>query len=82
MNREKNVQIPEALFLQLARYFLLDADDQETAEAIKKGLNDKLEAMIKHDLYTRYKTAPTDAERENARQEYLNKAGIPKDFQW
>ena len=28
--------------------------------------------MIKRDLYTKYKTAPTEEERENARKKYIS----------
>ena len=29
-----------------------------------------------------YETAPTEEEREKARQEYLDRRGIPEDFRW
>ena len=35
---------------------------------IKKGLEEKLEAMVRRELYTKYKTAPIEEEREKARQ--------------
>lgn len=82
MQREKSIQITQKLFLELAQYFLLDKQDPEREEAIKRGLSDKLEAMIKHDLYTKYKTAPTPEQQEQARKEYLEKAGIPASFRW
>ena len=34
------------------------------------------------EVYTRYKTAATSEEREKARQEYLEKVGIPENFRW
>ena len=49
---------------------------------IKKGLEDKLEAMVRRELYTKYKTAPTEEEREKARQEYLKKVGMYRSFCW
>lgn len=49
---------------------------------IKKGLEEKMEAMVRRDLYTKYKTAPTEEEREKARQEYLEKVGMHRDFRW
>ena len=55
---------------------------KEFSEKIEKGLEDKLEAMTKRKLYTRYKTAPTAEEKEKARQEYLKKVGMHKDFRW
>ena len=44
------------------------------------GVEDKLEAMIRRDSYTKYKTAPAEEEREKARQEYLDKVGMHRDF--
>ena len=49
---------------------------------IKKGLEGKLKAMVRRDLYTKYKTAQTEEEREKARQEYLEKVGMHRDFRW
>ena len=49
---------------------------------IKKGLEEKMEAMVRRDLYTKYKTAPTEEEREKSRQEYLDRKGIPESFRW
>ena len=49
---------------------------------IKKGLEEKLEAMVRRDLYTKYKTAPTEEEREKARQEYMEKVGMHWSFRW
>ena len=49
---------------------------------IKKGLEGKMEAMVRRDLYTKYKTAPTEEEREKARQEYLEKVGMHRSFRW
>ncbi|MCM1234652.1 MAG: hypothetical protein NC489_31505 [Ruminococcus flavefaciens] len=51
-------------------------------KSIIKGISDKLEAVVKHDLYTKYKTAPTPDQQEQARKEYLQKAGIPHSFRW
>ena len=33
-------------------------------------------------LYSRYKTAPTEEEREQARQEYLDRRGVPQSYHW
>ncbi len=82
MNKEKSVQIPESLFCQLGKYFLLDIRNKEIEEYIKKGLSNKLEAVTRHNLYTQYKTAPTPEQQEKARQEYLNNVGIYDNFRW
>ena len=76
----KNVQISEELFFALLKYHLVEMDD--VLPQIKKGLEEKFEAMVKRDLYTKYKTAPTEEERERARQEYLEKVGMHRSFQW
>ena len=76
----KNIQIFEDLFFALLKYHLVEIYD--ALPEIKKGLEDKLEAMVRRDLYTKYKTAPTEEEREKARQEYLEKVGMHRDFRW
>ena len=76
----KNVQSPEQLFFALLKYHLLDMG--EVLPEIKKGLEEKVEAMMKRELYTKYKTASTEEEREKARQEYLEKVGMHRDFRW
>ena len=58
----KNIQISEELFFALLKYHLVEIDD--ALPEIKKGLEDKLEAMVRRDLYTKYKTAPTEEERD------------------
>lgn len=76
----KNVQITYELFLNLIRYHLLEEDDP--AEEIQKALEQKLEAMIDRQLYSQYKTAPTEEQREKARQEYLDRRGVPESYRW
>lgn len=76
----KNIQISEQLFFALLKYHLIGIG--EVLPEIEKGLEDKLEAMVKRQLYTQYKTAPTEEEREKARLEYLDKVGVHRDFRW
>lgn len=76
----KNVQISEELFSMLLRFHLLDDDLWQ--EEIGAELQKKLDAMINRNLYTKYKTAPTEAEQEQARQEYLDRKGYFPDFRW
>ena len=65
----KNVQISKELFLALLHYHL-DGED-EYADEIVQGLEQKLEAMLRRDLYAKYKTALTGEEREIARLYYF-----------
>ena len=76
----KNVQISQELFIAITKYFLLG--QEELLPEIQKGLELKLDALVKRELYTKYKTAPTEEEREKARQEYLDKIGMHRDFRW
>lgn len=76
----KNVQISEQLFVALVKYHLLEMDD--VYPEIKKGLEEKVDALVMRELYTKYKTAPTDEEREKARREYLDKRGVSDSFRW
>lgn len=84
--KEKQVQIYHKTFigLLLVTEDLLNGNDIEieTIEKLNKELYNKLDAMIKRDLYTKSKTAPTEEEREKARLEYLEKAGINQNFRW
>lgn len=76
----KFVQIKYELFLDLIKYHLADVFERE--EEIKKELEGKLNSIILRDLYTKYKTAPTEQEREEARQKYLDEKGYFNDFRW
>lgn len=79
--KEKQVQIPYETLFSLFRYFLIEPNEKDH-KAIENALNAKLEAMIRHDLYTKYKTAPTEEEKEKARQEYLDRIGMLDSFRW
>ena len=76
----KNVQIPQELFMKLLRYHLLD--DGSCADDVKKGLEQKMNAMVERELYTKSKTAVSESEREKARTEYLDMVGMHPDFRW
>ena len=76
----KNVQISQELFIALMRYFLLE--QEALYPEIKKGLEKKLDTLVMRELYTKYKTAPSEEEREKARREYLDKRGVPESFRW
>jgi hypothetical protein len=80
MEKKKNVTISEELFVDLVKYFLVDIRLDE--DKIGLRLQEKLDALVKRELYTTYKTAGTPEEREKARQEYLEKVGITEGFRW
>lgn len=76
----KNVQISEEFFVAIMRYFMLE--QVELLPQIKQGLEKKLHAIVMRELYTKYKTAPTEEEKERARKEYLDRRGVPENFRW
>lgn len=76
----KQIQISKEFFFILIRYFLFE--QEELLPEIKERLEQKLDALVKRELYTKYKTAPTKEEQEKARREYLDRRGILEDFQW
>lgn len=82
MDKVKNVQIPETLFVQLYKYFLLDIQDKEICDSIKAGLSDKWETIHRRQLYQNMHTASTAAEQEQARQDYLEEIGVHDAFRW
>ena len=84
--KEKQVQIP---FKTLLIALIVTDDlinnreiDMEQVQELHKAINKKLDAMEKRELYTKYKTSQNKEEQEKARQQYLNKANIHKDFRY
>jgi len=81
-----NIQIPESLFYDILRYYLIASKGAEVPEELDKrvfnGLSDKVQKIADRELYTLYKTAPTEEEKEKARQKYLDSKGIPESFRW
>lgn len=78
----KQVQIDENLFINLYKIIVLDIQDENLYNNSKKQLDLKFNKIINRSLYSKYKTAETEEERNNARIEYLNSVGIPIDFRW
>ena len=80
-----NIQIPESLFYDIIRYLIASKREEIPEELDKRvfnGLSDKVQKIADRELYTIYKTAPTEEEKEKARQEYLDRKGIPESFRW
>lgn len=78
----KNVQISYDLFMDLLKVHLLESQDPVIWRNVEKGLHEKLDAMVNRELYEKYKTAPSEEEREKARHEYLDRRGVHPDFRW
>ena len=84
----KQLQISEALFVKMIKYFYSEEigfDNEEIFDLereIKKELQMKLDRITMRSYYTKYKTAETEQEREEARNKYLDEKGVPKSFRW
>lgn len=84
----KKIQITQDLFVKMIKYFYGDEfelGDNELFELyrdIKKGIDQKLDAISRRSYYTQYKTADTQEEREKARLKYLDAVGMHEDFRF
>ena len=50
----KNVQIPYELFMLLIRHYLVE--DDTCLDEIRQGLEKKLDSLVQHELYGKFKT--------------------------
>lgn len=80
MNKDKSIQIPFKLFIKCLRLICFEEDNAKLREETKTLIWAKFEQIRRRELFTAYKTATTDEEREQARREYLDRVGIPEDF--
>lgn len=84
----KNIQITQELFIKLIQYFYSEEigyDNEELFDLereIKSEIQKKLDKVSMRSRYTAYKTAPTEQEREEARNKYLDEKEIPASFRW
>lgn len=57
-------------------------ESEKSLSMVDERLEAKLDSLVMRDLYSKYKTAPTEEEREQARKEYLERRGVPEKFRW
>ncbi len=83
MPKEKQIQIPAQLYNVMAMYILDESfRTDDNFKYIEKEILKKIDRQLEHELYTKYKCAPSQEEKEKARKEYLDKRGIHHDFRW
>lgn len=78
----KSVQIPEETFVELVKYFCLEDHAADRYHELQRVIQEKFDKLVNHMVYTQYKTAATEQEREKARQEYLDRVGMRESFRW
>jgi len=73
--KERMVQISYKTFIETWAIFNDMVFDEERYneyyESVKAELNNKLNRMVNHQLFTKYKTAPTEEEKQKALDEYF-----------
>lgn len=81
---QKRIQIQLELYDLMVEYIRehCDYEDFNRYQRIMRGIEAKQEAMIRHNVYTIYKSSENNQTRETARQIYLEKAGIRQDLTW
>ena len=76
------IELEQSQFTSLIVWLNDHQGEAQELDQLYKIFSDKLDKMIAHELYTKSKTAPTKEQQEQARQEYLDRKGIHKDFRW
>lgn len=76
----RSVNISVVLFFYLYDYFVYG--DVSRHDEITTRLREKMDKMQRHRLYSDSRTAATEEEREAARKEYLDLAGLPDDYRY
>ena len=76
----RSVNISVVLFFYLYDYFVYG--DVSRHDEITTRLREKMDKMQRHRLYSDSRTAATEEEREAARKEYLDLAGMPDDYRY
>ena len=76
----KSVNISVVLFFYLYDYFIYG--ERSNHDVITARRKEKMNRMQLRKLYSDSKTAETEADREAARKEYLDRVGVPEDFRY
>ena len=84
----KNVLLPFSflndvfrLLFILESYYALDGETKSLCSSLDSQVSNKLGALLRHESFSEYKSAPPGSiVRERLRREYLDKAGIHRDW--
>ena len=83
MQRPQNILLDYELFVDLYVYACRHSEQDDLQfKRLCAGVSRKLEAMMRHDLYSLYKTGANEETRAKARQEYLDAIGLSDSFRW
>ena len=83
MQRPRNILLDYDLFVDLYVYACRHSEQDDLQfRRLCAGVRRKLEAMMRHDLYSLYKTGANEETRAKARQEYLDAIDLSDSFRW
>ena len=83
MQRPRNILLDYDLFVDLYVYACRHSEQDDLQfRRLCAGVRRKLEAMMRHDLYSLYKTGANEETRAKARREYLDAIGLSDSFRW
>jgi hypothetical protein len=81
--KPKTIQIDFDFFEDLYVYAARHAEPNDLQyKRITVAVKKKLDALMKHELYSLYKAGASEEIRKKARDEYLDAAGIMESFRW
>ena len=83
MRYPKSIMIDFELFADMVNFVLDHSDpDDYDCKTIMNRVQDKIDAMARRDLYSKYKAGASVEERSAARREYLDAIGIGDSYKW
>ncbi len=83
MKKLKSVLLDYNLFVDLYVYACRHSEpDDLQFKRLCAGVQKKLEAMTRHDMYSLYKSGANEQIRGKARHDYLSAIGLLDSFRW
>lgn len=83
IKKPRTIKLDMELFIDLYIYAYRHSDPDDLQYCrLAAGVQKKLQAMMKHDLYSIYVTGASAEERKRARDLYLNSIGLSEEFRW
>ena len=83
MIHKKHIQLDFEFFMDLYVYACRHEDpDDLQYQRICLCARKKIEAMLRHDLYSIYKSSASEEARKEARRRYLDAIGLQEGFYW
>ncbi len=83
MKKPRNILVDYDLFVDLYVYACRYSEpDDLQFKRLCAGVRKKFDAMMRHELYSLYKSGADEITRKKARLEYLDAIGLSDSFRW